>query len=71
MLNVFTGSRISRDIRPTTTVESMPPLRKAPSGTSLTSRFSTARVMRSRTPFTAAAYPIGRTSDARGNSMRQ
>ena len=54
MLNVSTRSGISRDISPTTIVESIPPLRNAPSGTSLTSRRSTARVVCSRTAATAS-----------------
>src|SRR5712691_3124105 len=48
MVNVFTGVALNRLMRPTTIVESRPPLRNAPSGTSLTSRRSTGRVVRSR-----------------------
>src|SRR6185369_13108353 len=67
MLNVLTGAAISRLITPTTIVESRPPLRKAPSGTSLISRFSTARVTRSRTPAVAAGVdaPVGVDRHAR------
>ena len=49
MLNVRTGSRINWLMTPTMIVESMPPLRNAPSGTSLISRRSTAAVTSSRT----------------------
>jgi hypothetical protein len=44
MLKVLTGSRVRPAMTPTTIVESTPPLRNAPRGTSLISRRSTARV---------------------------
>ena len=62
MLNVLTGADVSRLIRPTTIVESTPPLRNAPSGTSLTSRRSTARVTRSRTPASLLPSIAGRSA---------
>ena len=58
MLNVLTGALVSRLITPTTIVESTPPLRNAPSGTSLTSRRATAAVTSWRTLLARGLAPI-------------
>ena len=48
MEKVFTGSFISAAMSPTMIDESIPPLRNAPSGTSLTSRIRTASATSAR-----------------------
>jgi hypothetical protein len=56
--NVLTFAPESRAINPTTTLESTPPDRNAPSGTSLIIRNRTASVIFSRKTSQASSSPI-------------
>ena len=73
MEQVFTGSRDTRDMSATTALESTPPLRKAPSGTSAIIRQAVAFCMSSKSSASASsAQPPAPTekSTSQYSSMR-